>query len=94
MSRTDLDIKAMVKLTDALTKVMDYWLVAGSECSDRFTSMDVILRVCQLGVMYYWKYGQRSMVTISMSISSNTSSHDTWSWRVISMWRYYGLTWV
>ncbi len=30
-------------------------------------------------VMYYWKYGQKSTVTVPMGVSSNTPLHDTWS---------------
>ncbi len=29
--------------------------------------------------MYYWKYGQRSLITRPVGISSTTSLHDTWS---------------
>ncbi len=64
-----------MKLNDVLTKVMDYWLVAGNVCVSRCPSTGISLRVCWVGgqcVMYYWKYGQRSMITVPMVISSNT----------------------
>ncbi len=63
--------KAIVRLTDVLTKMMGYWLGAGNGCSARCPITDMHLRVHQFGcqcVMYYWKYGQRSMVTISKGI--------------------------
>ncbi len=59
--------KAMVKLTDVLTKVMSYWWVACNRCSTRCPSTVMSLRVSWLDgpcVVYYWKYWQRSMDTI------------------------------
>ncbi len=53
-----------------LTKVMDYWLVAGS------LSVHWLGGPCDI---YYWKYMQRIMVTMSMGISCNTPLYDTWS---------------
>ncbi len=70
----------MMKLTDVPTKVIGYLLVAGNRCSAVCPSTTVILRVCWIGgpcVVYYWKYRQRSAVTILMGVSSETTFQVT-----------------
>ncbi len=80
----ETNIKAMVNLFYVLTKVWDYWLVAGIGCSARCPITDVSLRVNWLGgpcVIHFWKWRIRSTVTPYCSNGRTLAWHlEWWHW--------------